>query len=67
MGTLSSRESEQSKQPNVFIPIRLRSHFAQTANRPDFFPIAAKTMKYVCYNRARNQMNEPLVMSPITQ
>ena len=55
MGTLSSRESEQSKQPNVFIPIRLRSHFAQTANRPDFFPIAAKTMKYVCYNSADNQ------------
>lgn len=55
MGILSSRENEQSKQQNVFIPTCFRSHIAQTATRSDFFPIAAKTMKYVCYNNAHNQ------------
>lgn len=55
MGIFSSRENEQSKQQNVFIPTCFRSHIAQTATRSDFFPIAAKTMKYVCYNNAHNQ------------
>ena len=37
---------------NMFIPTCFRSHIAQTANGSDFFPIAMKTMKYVCYNSA---------------
>ena len=51
MGSFSSREVEQSQQ-NVFTQIRFRPHIAQTAVRSDFFPIAMKTMKFVCYNMA---------------
>ncbi|OTG56889.1 hypothetical protein B9T36_16065 [Acinetobacter sp. ANC 4204] len=54
MDTLSSRDREQSKK-NVFIPTHFRSHSAQTAYRSEFFPIAMKTKKYVCYNSADNQ------------
>ncbi len=47
----SSRDVEQSQQ-NVFIPTCFRPHIAQTAVGSDFFPIAMKTMKFVCYNMA---------------
>ena len=51
MDFFSSREAEQSQQ-NMFIPTCFRPHIAQTAVRSDFFPIAMKTMKFVCYNSA---------------
>ncbi len=51
MDFFSSREDEQSQQ-NMFIPTCFRPHIAQTAYRSDFFLIAIKTMKYVCYNSA---------------
>ena len=54
MDFFSSREDEQSQQ-NVFIPTCFRPHIAQTAYRSDFFLIAIKTTKYVCYNSADNE------------
>ncbi len=54
MDFFSSREAEQSQQ-NMFIPTCFRPHIAQTATRSDFFLIAMKTMKFVCYNRAHSE------------
>ena len=54
MDVFSSREDAQSQQ-NMFIPTCFRSFSAQTANGSDFFLIAIKTMKYVCYNSADNE------------
>ena len=54
MDTLSSRDREQSKKM-CLSQHGFRSHIAQTAYRSDFFPIAMKTKKYVCYNSADNQ------------
>ena len=51
MDFFSSREAEQ-RQQNMFTPTCFRPHIAQTAVRSDFFPIAMKTMKFVCYNNA---------------
>lgn len=53
MDNFSSREAEQNEK-NVFIPTCFRPHIAQTALRSEIFPIAMKTMKYVCYNSADN-------------
>ena len=37
---------------NMFIPTCFRSRIARTVKRSEFFPIAMKTKKYVCYNSA---------------
>ena len=54
MDTLSSRDREQSKKmclsQHVLDLILLKQHTDQ-----NFFPIAMKTKKYVCYNSADNQ------------
>ena len=51
MGNFSSREAEQSCETCLSQHV-FRSHIAQSAIRSQIFPIAMKTMKYVCYNSA---------------
>lgn len=49
---ISLAEKLNKAKQNMFIPTCFRSYIARTAERSDFFPIAMKTMKYVCYNSA---------------
>ncbi|EJO35995.1 hypothetical protein J577_0971 [Acinetobacter sp. 263903-1] len=51
MGISSSRGDVQNRK--ICLSQHVLDHCAaQTAARSEFFPIAAKTMKYVCYNSA---------------
>lgn len=54
MDTLSSRDREQSKKMCLSQHV-LDLILLKTAYRSEFFPIAMKTKKYVCYNSADNQ------------
>jgi len=64
MGISSSRGDVQNRK--ICLSQHVLDHFAaQTAARSEFFPIAAKTMKYVCYNSADNSMNETLFVPSI--
>ena len=49
---ISLAEKLNKAKQNMFIPTCFRSRIARTAKRSDFFPIALKTMKFVCYNSA---------------